>query len=91
MRHIENMRGSGTVAAPNGESQSVSYNLDAYQNEIPVGSHETIPGMKQITGRINPVCFFGQNGVVLQMQDGRKMKFFFKDMTGAIGFSGWVD
>jgi hypothetical protein len=65
--------------------------LEAYETEIPVGSHQTIPGTKHMTGRIKPVCFFGQNGVVLQMQDGRKMKFFFTDMTGTIGFSGWVE
>ena len=95
MRHIETMRGTGTATSPNGQSQPVSYHLDAHQDEIRAGSFDnpnaTIPGMKSITGWVNPVCFFGENGVVLEMEDGRKMKFFFRDMAGNIGFSGWVE
>ena len=95
MRHIETMRGRGTATAPNGQSQAVSYELDVYQDQIRAGSFDnpsaTIPGMKQITGRVSPVCFFGQNDVELFMEDGRKMKFFFTDTTGAISFSGWAE
>jgi hypothetical protein len=94
MRHVETMKGSGTVTPSSGEAVAVRYELHVYQKEIPAGTlanpHATIPGMKEIQGRIQPVCFFGEDGLLLQMQDGRKLKFFFTDSSGAIALNQWI-
>jgi hypothetical protein len=52
--------------------------------------HATMPGLKEIQGRIEPVCFFGESGLLLQMKDGRKLKFFFTDMQGHIAINSWI-
>ena len=81
MKHVETMRGKGTVTAKGGETAAVRYELNVYQEEIPCGAHDhpfaTIPGLKTIQGIVEPVCFFGEDGLLLTMQDGRKQKFFF--------------
>jgi hypothetical protein len=48
----------------------------------------TIPGMKSIEGRVSPVRFFGDPDLTLELQDGRKLRFFFKDMHGSIAARG---
>jgi hypothetical protein len=57
----------------------VSYELLVYQQEIPAGTLDgpqaTVPGLKEIGGRIEPVCFFGENELKLQTQDRRKLLF----------------
>ncbi len=94
MRSIETMRGTGTVTANNGEAVGVRYELHVLQQEIPAGTlqnpHATIPGLREIRGRIEPVCFFGESGLILEMQDGRKLKFFFIESSGAIALNQWI-
>jgi hypothetical protein len=46
--------------------------------------------MKQITGTVQPVRFFGENGLTLEMQDGRKLKLFFTDTEGSIALNSWI-
>jgi hypothetical protein len=86
------MRGPGTVTAKGGQTAAVRYELHVYQDEIPCGTLDrplaTIPGLKAIQGMIEPVCFFGENGLLLTMQDGRKQKFFFTDEKGSVCGSG---
>src|SRR6266487_1502335 len=81
MRHIERLDGSGTVTSSRGDQKPVRYDVHIYQEEISVGSLEnpnaTIPGMKDIRGGVDPVCFFGDKDLTLEMKDGRKVKFFF--------------
>jgi hypothetical protein len=36
------------------------------------------------------VCFFGENGLTLEMQDRRKLKFFFTDTHGSIALNSWI-
>jgi hypothetical protein len=94
MRHVETMNGSGTVTSGSGEQKPVRYEIDVYQEQIPVGSMTnpgaTIPGLKDIRGRVEPVCFFGDGDLTLQMRDGRKMKFFFTDGRGTISLRSWI-
>ena len=94
MRHIETMDGGGTVTSGSGEQKSVRYELHVYQHEISAATrenpHATIPGMKDIRGRVEPLCFFGENGLTLEMQDGRKLKFFFTDSRGNIALNSWI-
>jgi hypothetical protein len=93
MRHVETLRGNGTVTHPNGQSGSVRYRVDVYQAEIPVRTQMgsgTIPGMKKITGSVEPVHFFGRDNLVLKMQDGRTLGFFYSDSSGNITGSGGI-
>lgn len=95
MRQIETMKGKGTVTSRDGTQQvSVQYELHLYQQEIPAGTladpTATLPGLKEIRGHVKPVCFFGQNGLTLQMQDGRKLQFFFTDTEGSIALNRWI-
>ncbi len=90
MRHVETMRGDGTVTSSDGEQMPVHYDIEVFQKEIPVGGGETIPGMKSIHGRVSPVCFFGDGNLMLKMEDGKKMTFFFTDTNGSIAFRGWT-
>jgi len=92
MKHVETMRGNGTVTAKSGQTTAVRYELRVYQEEIPCGTldnpHATIPGLKTIQGVVEPVCFLGENDLLLTMQDGRKLKFFFTDQKGSVRGSG---
>ena len=94
MRHLETMNGRGTVESNTGEQAAVHYELHVYQDEIPAGNlvegRATIPGLKQIQGMVQPVCFFGENGLTLEMQDRRKLKFFFTDTHGSIALNSWI-
>jgi hypothetical protein len=91
MRHIETMKGIATVTSNGEEQVAVQYELHVYQDDIPadnlIDPHATIPGMKSIERWVSPVRFFGENGLTLEMQDGRKLKFFFQgsaDMVQAL-------
>lgn len=94
MRVIEQMSGSGTATSSSGEQKTVRYSLQVLQQEIPCGTldnpNATIPGIKEIRGRVDPVCFFGDGDVLLEMQDGRKMKFFFTNGNGSIALRSWI-
>jgi len=94
MQHVERMNGSGTVTSVSGDQKPVQYDLHVYQEEISVRTLEnpnaTIPGMKDIRGRVDPVCFFGDSDLTLEMKDGRKMKFFFTDSRGTIALGSWI-
>jgi len=94
MEHIEMLKGVGTVTSGNGERVAVTYELHIYEERIPVGTmddpHATMPGLKEIRGRIEPVCFFGENALVLELQDKRKLLFFFKDEQGSIALNRWI-
>jgi hypothetical protein len=91
MRHIETIRGKGIVTS-NGGEQAVQHELEIYQDDIRVRTREdpngSIPGMKSIRGWIKPICFFGEDTLVLTMQDGRKLPFFFTDSRGSIRAKG---
>jgi hypothetical protein len=94
MRHVERMNGTGTVTSGGGVQKPVQYDLHVYQEEISAGTSEnpnaTIPGMKDIRGRVDPVCFSGDRDLTLQMQDGRKLKFFFANCHGTVSFLSWI-
>jgi hypothetical protein len=94
VQHIENMNGRGTVTSNIGEEIAVRYDLHVYQDEIHPGTlanpGATLPGLKEITGVIQPVRFFGENGLLLEMADGRRLKFFFTDSRGSIALNSWI-
>jgi hypothetical protein len=86
MRHLKTMKGRGTMTSRSGERVAVRYELHVYQDEIDagLGNGATVPGMTAIRGKIHPVRCFGENGVLLEMQDGCKLRFFFADTQGSV-------
>jgi len=90
MKHIETTKGSGAVVSKKGERVAVEYELHIYEQEIPVGNAK-VPGLGQCEGWISPVCFFGENGLLLDMEDRRKFEFSFTNNKGLITFSHWIE
>jgi hypothetical protein len=94
MRHVERMNGTGIVTSESGDQKPVQYDLHVYQEEISVATLENpkaiIQGMKDIRGRVDPVCFFGDSDLTLEMKDQRRMKFFFTDRRGTIALNCWM-
>ena len=88
------MKGNGTVTANNGEQVAVRYEVHVYQDQIPIrtmSDPQTImPGSKEYRGVIQPVRFFGENGLTLEMKDGRKLKFSFTNSRGSIALNEWI-
>jgi hypothetical protein len=85
---IETIKGNGVLRAPDGTVQEIKYDLKVYQNMIPTPNqgdpNAKIPGLKEIRGRIEPVCFVGVNGVTLQLLDGSKLGILVTDSGGAV-------
>jgi hypothetical protein len=94
MRHLETLRGRGTVGVQNGK-KTVEYELRVHQQEIHAGTLEnpsaTIPGMKSIEGWVRP--FVGSLGTMLtlEMSDGRSVNFFFRNTEGSVVASGGIE
>jgi len=95
MRHLETIRGRGTMTSNSGEKVPVTYDLSVDQEQIRAGSLNdptaTIPGLKRVSGTVLPVRFFGENGLQLEMEDRRKLRFFFTDMHGSIAPNGGIE
>jgi hypothetical protein len=93
MRCTESMEGRGVVGADDGQKVCVECELNVHLEEIPASSvadpQATIPGLRDIRGRVKPVCYFGQV-LTLEMEDGRKLRFFFNDTDGNIALSSWI-
>ena len=94
MRLLKTLQGDGTVTTKAGHPTLVRYYLQIYQAEVPAGTyehpHNTIPGMQEIRGKIEPVCSLGDDELTLELNDRRKMAFFFTDSHGNIAFREWI-
>jgi hypothetical protein len=97
MKILEQLRGAGMVTSPDGEEMRARYDLKITQDESAGGP--TTPGTvnyKHITGRVwseyDPyfVPSHIHKTMLLQMEDGRKFKFFHREMDGTIGLSKWL-
>ena len=70
------------------------YFLDVFQEMLDAGTtnrgSELIPGLKRIVGKIDDVDAFPLVGdpLVLTLEDGRRLEFFFTDDTGNIASRG---
>jgi hypothetical protein len=89
------VHGKGTVTASS-ESSRVTYDLVFFRDQLKttaLGSgYSSIPsGVERIRGRVLPVCFGLGENLTLEMEDGRKLSFFYTDSGGAISFSGWIE
>ena len=67
----------------------MQYELHIYQHDIPVGVG-SIPGTKEIRGWVTPFCGGFREILVLEMQDGATVSFFFADSVGSILSTGGI-
>ena len=81
MKLIDTLKGNGTGISKTGTTP-VEYVMRVYQKQISVGAGQTIPGSKQIEGRVLPVFGQPREMLTLQMEDGSTLNFFFKDRDG---------
>ena len=74
MQHFERMNGIGTVTSSRGDQKPVQYDLHIFQEEISVRTlndpNATVLGMKEIRGRVEPICFSGDRDLKLQSETG---------------------
>ena len=90
MRRVNTYRGNGTVTPAGGQSVSVQYKLEIWQEDIPDGSGGTIPGKTRIRGTITPFCGAPREKLTLRMGDGKTVEFFFTDLTGTAKATGGI-
>ena len=84
MARSEMVAGTGVVLDSNHQQKVVYYRLYLDQEQISTPPARKSPRRNTIRGVVQPVCFFDDTNLTLQMQDGRKVKFFFTDSAGSI-------
>jgi hypothetical protein len=87
MRHIETLKGDGVVTF-NASHYHVHYVIDVFEHVIATGLGGTIPGLRQISGRIHPVSGPIGKLLTLTLADARTLTFYFKDSRGTVVVSG---
>jgi hypothetical protein len=94
LRHIETLRGNGTVVSNAGERVTVRYELEIYQEEAkasaPTEPRTPILGLREIVGVVLPVSFFHEHELLLEFEDGRKLTFRYLNRRGSIALSQWI-
>jgi hypothetical protein len=94
---LEFLQGTGIVTAPNGEGIRAKYDLQITLDDpegetggVPVVRYKHISG--HVWSEIDPyfVSAHARKIMMLQMEDGRKLNFFHREMDGSIGLSKWI-
>ncbi len=97
MKVLEQLRGAGIVTSPDGAEMRAKYDIQITQDESEGGP--TVPPTvkyKHISGRVwsehDPsfVPIHIHKIMLLEMEDGRKFKFFHREMDGTIGLNQWL-
>ena len=90
-RELERMRGRGVVTEDNtGKMYPATYDLCRTQNVVDLGPDEPpLPTTRNVVGCILPVNSF-EGYKTLQMEDGRKFKFFYSNSDGSIALNQWI-
>jgi hypothetical protein len=97
MKLLEHLRGTGIVTYPDGGETRARYDIEITQDE-PKAEPAVPPvvSYKHISGRVwseNDPYFVPTHIhkiMLLQMEDGRKFKFFHREIDGSIGLSQWL-
>jgi hypothetical protein len=90
MKHLQKMKGKGTITSASGEKVPAAYDIDCSQGEVPTGflqdtdPNSTTTGTKTYEGVVRPFCFTLGETLMLEMQDGLKLTFRFRNTDGAI-------
>lgn len=97
MKELERMHGTGTVTDPDGNEMGAKYDLQITQDEPEAGQGvRQVAGFKHVAGLVwsthDPyfVLTHIRKIMLLQMEDGRKLRFFHRDIDGSIGLDKWL-
>lgn len=97
MKLLEHLHGVGMVIGDNGEEIPAKYDVQITRDdpEAAVDAPPTV-GFKHIAGRVwserDPyfVLSHCRKILTLEMEDGRRFKFFHRDAEGNIGLNKWI-
>lgn len=93
MQKVETLVGEGEIKRENGTSLGIrAYQLTRWQRIHDDGRGGQIPGLFSIEGHITLNAYEGLElvgeSLVLELQDGRALPFFFKNNNGQIAARG---
>jgi hypothetical protein len=97
MKVLEHLQGTGVVTAPDGNEIRAKYDIQITQDEPDAGP-AVPPGVrsKHISGLVwsaedaDFVIGHLRKVMTLQMEDGRRFRFFHRDIDGTIGLNKWL-
>jgi hypothetical protein len=97
MKILERLQGTGIVTAPDESETRAKYDLQITQDE-PEGAPGVPPitGSKHLSGRVwsihDPYFVLAhiRKTMTLQMEDGRRFRFFHRASDGSIGLNKWL-
>lgn len=96
MKNVETLNGDGHIAMEDGSSIGVrAYRLTVWQAQHDDGHGGTIPGLFSIEGYIrldgNEGFQIADAPLVLELEDGRRLPFFFVGSSGQIAARGRLE
>ena len=97
MKVLEHLQGTGIVTDPNGGEVRAKYDIQITQDEAngrpdmpPSARSKHISGMVWSTSDPYFVPTHFRTIMTLQMEDGRKFRFFHRDIDGSVGLHKWL-
>jgi len=97
MTLLEHLQGTGLATDPDGNEIRARYDIQITRDEPDAcAGTPPIPAFKHLAGRVwsehDPYFVLGhfRKTLTLQMEDGRKFKFFHRDLDGNIGLNEWI-
>ena len=97
MKVLERLQGTGIVTAPDGDEMRAKYDLQITQDEPeggpgapPMACSKHIAGLVWSTSDPDFVPTHFRTIMTLQMEDGRKFRFFHRGIDGSIGLNKWL-
>jgi hypothetical protein len=97
MKLLEHLHGSGTVTVETGDEVRVKYDVRITRDEPgPQAGAAPVAGFKHLEGQVwsenDPYFVLGnlRKTMMLRMEDGRRFKFFHRDIDGNIGLNEWI-
>lgn len=97
MKVLEHLQGTGTVTTPDGDEMSARYDVQITQDENEEGpAAPPVTASKHLSGlvwsTVDPYFVLNhfRKTMTLQMEDGRKFRFFHRNANGSIGLSQWL-
>ncbi len=96
MQLLEHLKGTGLVTAPDGNEIRAKYDVRITRDEPAEEASKPVALFKHLAGRIwsehDPYFILSnvRRTLMLQMEDGRKFRFFHRDIDGNIGLTEWI-
>ena len=97
MKLLEHLQGTGEVTAPDGYTFWAKYDVQITRDEPDTRAGTLlVAAFRHLAGRIwsehDPYFVLGhvRKTMTLQMEDGRKFRFFHRDVDGNIGLNEWI-